>query len=46
MLQDRYQQAHAQLEELPLTLAVFLHAAQPRGRFNLKTPEALHGLRT
>lgn len=42
VLQNRHQEALAQLEELPLTSAVFLHAAQLRGRFNLKTPDALH----
>jgi predicted nucleic acid-binding protein len=42
VLQGRYQDALANIEELPLPTPVFLQAAQLRARFNLKTPDSLH----
>lgn len=42
VLQRRYEDALAQLEQLPLAAEVYRHAAQLRARFALKTPDALH----
>lgn len=42
VLQRHYEAAMAQLIQLPFPEQVFLAAAQLRGRFNLRTPDALH----
>jgi predicted nucleic acid-binding protein len=42
VLQSRYQDALANIEEWALPTPVFLQAAQLRARFNLKTPDSLH----
>lgn len=41
-LQRRYESAFEQLEPLAMPETVYLHAAQLRARFGLKTPDALH----
>ncbi|MEO6080479.1 MAG: type II toxin-antitoxin system VapC family toxin [Steroidobacteraceae bacterium] len=41
-LQKRYETGLSRFVQLPLPERVFLHAAQLRARFNLKTPDALH----
>lgn len=42
VLQRYYEQALEQFVLLPMTDAVFLHGAQLRARFGIKTPDALH----
>jgi len=42
VLQRRYEEGLALFESLPMNEQVFLHAAELRARFNLKTPDALH----
>lgn len=41
-LKKRNETAFAELALLPMTDEVFLHTAQLRSRFGLKTPDALH----
>ncbi|PKM41818.1 MAG: VapC toxin family PIN domain ribonuclease [Gammaproteobacteria bacterium HGW-Gammaproteobacteria-1] len=41
-LQHYYEQGLAQFVQLPMSATVFIHAAQLRARFGLKTPDALH----
>lgn len=42
VLQQHYERGLAQFALLPLGDEVFVHAAMLRGRFGLKTPDALH----
>lgn len=41
-LQQYYEAGLAQFVQLPMSAAVFIHGAQLRARFGLKTPDALH----
>lgn len=42
VLQNFYKESFASFSQLPMTESVYLLAAQLRGRFNLKTADALH----
>jgi len=41
-LQRYYEEGLAQFIQLPMSAEVFVHGAQLRARFGLKTPDALH----